>query len=159
MDILLQGRLDDRSPFCVAYHQEYTHDYAYYASANGMGVAVLFQRGKPLSVTAKEWFPKQLLEDEGLKFSDWHTIGNIAGTPTDSLSNPRLFPGDLILTETLSGMQDPSMVLGVHGALVSGKIAAMVVHGREKATAKFHRMNRWWKEAYLLRRLLRATHP
>ncbi len=153
---------DGRSPFCVAYYHEYTHDYAYYAyyaSANNMGVAVLFQRGKPLSAEAKKWFPKQLTEDESLEFSDWHTIENIVGTPTDSLSNPRLFSGNLILTGTLSGMQDPSMVLGVHGALVSGKIAAMAIHDREKATVEFHRMNRWWKEAYILRRFLWATHP
>lgn len=149
----------NRSPFCVAYYNEHTLDYAYYASANGMGAAVLFQRGKPLSSAAKAWFPKQLLEDEGLEFPDWHTIENLVGTPTDSLSNPRLFSGNLILTGTLSGMQDPSMVLGVHGALVSGRIAAMAVHDREKAIAEFRRMNRWWTEAYLLRRLLWATHP
>ena len=104
-------------------------------------------------------FPKQLTEDESLEFPDWHTIENIVGTPTDSLSNPKLFSGNLILTGTLSGMQDPSMVLGVHGALVSGKIAAMAIHDREKATVEFHRMNRWWKEAYILRRFLWATHP
>ena len=51
------------------------------------------------------------------------------------------------------------MVLGVHGALVSGRIAAMAVHDRERATEEFRRMNRWWKLAYLTRRLLWATHP
>jgi hypothetical protein len=150
---------EGRSPFCAAYYDEHTQDYAYYASANGIGAAVLFQREKPLSSAAKEWFPKQLLEDECLEFPDWHMIENLVGTPTASLSNPRLFSGNLILTGTLSGMQDPSMVLGVHGALVSGRIAAMAVHDREKAAAEFRRMNRWWKEAYLLRRLLWATHP
>ena len=150
---------EGRSPFCVAYYHKNTHDYAYYAAANRVGAAVLFQRGKPLSAAAKEWFPKQLLEDEGIEFPHWHTIENLVGTPTGSLYNPRLFYGQLILTGTLSGMQDPSMVLGVHGALVSGKIAAMAVHDREEATSEFHRMNRWWKEAYLLRRLLWATHP
>jgi hypothetical protein len=150
---------EGRSPFCVAYYHENTHDYAYYAAANRVGAAVLFQRGKPLSAAAKEWFPKQLLEDEGIEFSRWHTIDHLVGTPTGSFSNPRLFSSDLILAGTISGMQDPSMVLGVHGALVSGKIAAMAVHDREKATAEFRRMNRWWKEAYLLRRMLWATHP
>jgi flavin-dependent dehydrogenase len=81
------------------------------------------------------------------------------GTPTGSLFNPRLFAGDLILAGTLSGMQDPSMVLGVHGALVSGKIAAMAVHDRERAAREFRRMTRWWKLGYLTRRLLWATHP
>jgi hypothetical protein len=150
---------EGRSPFCVAYYDEHTQDYAYYAAANGTGAAVLFQRGKPLTNAAREWFPRQLLEDEGLEFSDWHMIENLAGTPTGSLSNPRLYCGDLILAGTLSGMQDPSMVLGVHGALVSGRIAATAVQDRDKAIREFHRMNRWWKLSYLTRRTLWATHP
>jgi len=150
---------EGRSPFCVAYYHEHTQDYAYYASANGVGAAVLFQRGKPLSAAAMEWFPKQLMEDEGIAFPQWRLIENIVGTPTGSFSNPRLFAGNIILTGTLSGMQDPTMVLGVHGALVSGRIAAMAVHDRERANAEFRRMNRWWKLGYLTRRLLWATHP
>lgn len=150
---------EGRSPFCVAYYDEHTRDYAYWATANGIGAAVLFQRGKPLSAAAMEWFPKQLLEDEGLEFPHWHTIENLVGTPTGSLSNPRLFCGNLILAGTLSGMQDPSMVLGVHGALVSGRIAAMAVDDRKRATEEFRRMNRWWKLGYLTRRMLWATHP
>ncbi|MFH1150798.1 MAG: FAD-dependent oxidoreductase [Actinomycetota bacterium] len=150
---------DGRSPFCVAYYDEHTRDYAYYATANGTGAAVLFQRGKPLSSAAVEWFPRQLLEDEGIEFPHWHSIDNLAGTPTGSFSNPRLFCRDLILAGTLSGMQDPTMVLGVHGALVSGRIAATAVLDREGAAREFHRMNRWWRLAYLTRRLLWATHP
>jgi hypothetical protein len=150
---------EGRSPFCVAYYDRHTRDYAYYAAANGVGAAVLFQRGKPLSAEAMEWFPKQLQEDEGLSFPHWNLIENMVGTPTGSFSNPRLFSGDLVLAGTLAGMQDPSMVLGVHGALVSGRIAAMAVHDRERAAAEFHRMNRWWRLSYLLRRLLWATHP
>ncbi len=150
---------EGRSPFCVAYYHEHTRDYAYYATVNGTGAAVLFQRGKPLSDAAMEWFPKQLQEDEGLAFPRWHLIENMVGTPTGSFSNPRLYRGNLILAGTLSGMQDPSMVLGVHGALVSGRIAALAVHDRERAAREFRRMNRWWKLGYLTRRLLWATHP
>lgn len=150
---------EGRSPFCVAYYHQMTRDYAYYASVNGVGAAVLFQRGKPLSDAAIQWFPRQLEEDEGINFPHWHLVNNLGGTPTGALFNPRLFSGNLILTGTLSGMQDPSMVLGVHGALVSGKIAAMAVHDREQAIREFRRMNRWWKASYLTRRLLWATHP
>lgn len=150
---------DGRSPFCTAYYHDQTQDYAYYATANGVGAAVLFQRGKPLSDAAVEWFPRQLLEDEGLAFAHWHLVEDLASTPTGALSNPRLSCGRLILAGTLAGMQDPSMVLGVHGALVSGRIAALAVRNREKAAEEFRRMNRWWKLAYLTRRLLWATHP
>lgn len=150
---------DGRSPFCVAYYDKHTRDYAYYATANGTGAAVLFQRGKPLSPEAIEWFPRQLRQDEGIEFPDWHMIEDMVGTPTGSLSNPRLRCGKLILAGTLAGMQDPSMVLGVHGALVSGKIAAMAVSEPDKAEEEFRRMNRWWKLSYLTRRFLWATHP
>ncbi|RIK09818.1 MAG: hypothetical protein DCC49_05220 [Acidobacteria bacterium] len=149
----------DRSPYCVAYFNEHTRDYAYFASANGVGAAVLFQRRKPLTVASMEWFPAQLAEDEGIEFTRWDAIDNLVGTPTGTLWNPRLFSGNLILTGTLAGMQDPSMVLGVHGALVSGKIAAMAVSSRDGALAEFRRLNRWWKVAYLARRVLWATHP
>lgn len=148
-----------KSTFCVAYYHEHTHDYAYYASVNGSGAAMLFQRGKKLSDEAREWFPRQLEEDEGISFSKWHAITNMVGTPTASFSNPRLHWEQLILAGTLAGMQDPSMVLGVHGALVSGKIAAMAVSDPEAAQAEFARMNRWWKLSYLTRKLLWATHP
>lgn len=147
------------SPFCVAYFDARTRDYAYYASANGHGAAVLFQRGEPLTAEATNWFPQQLEEDEGLNFSRWTMIEDLVGTPTAAFSNPRLYAGDLVLTGTLAGMQDPSMVLGVHGALVSGKIAALAVRDRAAAAREFARMNRYWKPAYLLRRLLWATHP
>jgi len=150
---------EGRSPFCTAYYDEHTHDYAYYASVNGVGAAVLFQRRKPLTADAVRWFPRQLLEDEGIQFPGWHPIENVAATPTGSFHNPRLFHGPLILAGTLSGMQDPSMVLGVHGALVSGRIAAMAVRDREGAAREFRRMNRWWRLSFLLRRLLWATHP
>lgn len=149
----------DRSPYCVAYFDEQTRDYAYYASANGVGAAVLFQRNKRLSVEAMDWFPTRLAEDEGIEFPDWKLIDNLVGTPTGSFSSPRLFSGRLILTGTLSGMQDPSMVLGVHGALVSGRIAAMAVTDRAGAMSEFRRMNKWWKVAYAARRVLWATHP
>lgn len=149
----------DRNPYCVAYFDEHTRDYGYYASANGVGAAVLFQRGRRLSVASMEWFPRQLADDEEIDFSEWNAIDNLVGTPTGKLSNPRLFSGNLILTGTLSGMQDPAMVLGVHGALVSGKIAAMAVTDRAAALEEFHRMNKWWKVAYLARRILWATHP
>lgn len=150
---------EGRSPFCAAYYHEHTRDYAYYASANDTGAAVLFQRGKPLTAAAMEWFPRQLQEDEGLSFDRWDLIEDMVGTPTGSFSNPRLYSGGLILAGTLAGMQDPSMVLGVHGALVSGRIAAMAVRDRQGASEEFRRMNRWWRLAYLLRRLLWATHP
>ena len=56
-------------------------------------------------------------------------------------------------------MQDPSMVLGVHGALVSGRIAAMAIHDREKGNCGISPYEQMVEVGYILRRLLWATHP
>jgi hypothetical protein len=48
---------------------------------------------------------------------------------------------------------------GIHGALVSGKIAAMAVKDRDKALQEFQRMNRWWYLCYLGKKFFNATHP
>ncbi|MBC8181383.1 hypothetical protein H8E88_09680 [candidate division KSB1 bacterium] len=51
------------------------------------------------------------------------------------------------------------MILGVHGAIVSGKIAALAVTDKEKALKEFKRMNARRQSAYLLKKLMEKTHP
>ena len=148
-----------QGPETIVYLDKYSKDYGYFTIINGIGSAILFQRGASISIAAQEWFPRRLKEDEGLELSDWRTIEDYVGTPTSSLFNPRLFHDRFILTGTLAGFQDPSWVIGVHGALVSGKIAAMAVHDRDKALQEFRRMNRWWKLGYLGKKIIDATHP
>jgi hypothetical protein len=155
----VQGFKKYQGPETIVYLDKYTKDYGYFTIINGIGAAILFQRGAGISSAAREWFPRRLNEDEGLDFADWRTIEDYAGTPTGSLFNPRLFHDRFILTGTLAGLQDPSWVLGVHGALVSGKIAAIAVKDREKALQEFKRMNRWWQLCYLGKKFFNATHP
>jgi hypothetical protein len=143
----------------IVYLDKYTKDYGYFTIINGIGGAILFQRGARISAEAQAWFPRRLKEDEGLDFTDWRTIEDYVATPTGSLFNPRLFHDRFILTGTLAGVQDPSWVIGVHGALVSGKIAAMAVKDRDKALQEFQRMNRWWLLCYLGKKFFNATHP
>lgn len=143
----------------IVYLDKYTKDYGYFTVINGIGVAILFQRGEEISKEARQWYPRRLKEDEGLEFTDWKAIENYVGMPTSTFSNPRLFHDRFILTGTLAGFQDPSWVLGVHGALVSGKIAAMAVKDKEKALQEFQRMNRWWRLCYLGKKFFNATHP
>jgi hypothetical protein len=45
----------------------------------------------------------------------------------------------------MSGMIDPAALYGVHGALLSGKIAALAVGEPERAQAEFDRVNRNFK--------------
>ena len=148
-----------QGPETIVYLDKYTKDYGYFTIINGIGAAILFQRGAKISAEAQEWYPRRLKEDEGLDFTDWRTIEDYVATPTGSLFNPRLFHDRFILTGTLAGVQDPSWVIGVHGALVSGKIAAMAVKDRDKALQEFRRMNRWWWLCYLGKKFFNATHP
>jgi hypothetical protein len=150
---------DYQGPETIVYLDKFTKDYGYFTIINGIGAAILFQRGTGISAAAREWFRRRLEEDEGLEFDDWRIIEGYVGMPTGSLFNPRLFHDRFILTGTLAGVQDPSWVLGVHGALVSGKIAALAVKDREKARQEFRRMNRWWRLCYLAKQFFNATHP
>jgi hypothetical protein len=148
-----------QGPGTIVYLDKYTKDYAYFTIINGIGGAILFQRGAPTSPAAQEWFPRKLKEDEGIEFPEWEVNDSLAVTPTGSLFNPRLFHDRFILTGTLAGFQDPSWVLGVHGALVSGKIAALAVKDRDAASREFRRMNRWWRFCYLAKKMINASHP
>lgn len=148
-----------QGPKTIVYLDKFTKDYGYFTIINGMGVAVLFQRGASIPVEAQQWFSTRLKQDEGVDFTDWTAIEDYVGTPTCSLFNPRLFHDRFILTGTLAGVQDPSWVIGVHGALVSGKIAALAVKDKDKALQEFRRMNRWWQLCYLGKKFFNATHP
>ncbi|MFA6033928.1 MAG: NAD(P)-binding protein [Myxococcota bacterium] len=148
-----------QGPETIVYLDKYTKDYGYFTYINGIGTAILFQRGAAISGEAQEWFRRQLKDNDGLDFTDWRTNQDFMATPTGSLFNPRLFHDRFILTGTLAGVQDPSWVIGVHGALVSGKIAAIAVTDRGKALKEFRRMNRWWWLCYLAKKFFNATHP
>ena len=56
-------------------------------------------------------------------------------------------------------MQDPVLLFGVHGALVSGIIAARALGERQWALREFRRMNRLWALSWFNRRLLELTFP
>ncbi len=73
-------------------------------------------------------------------------------TPTAKFSNPRLFASDKILAGTISGMMEPFALFGVHGALVSGKIAAMAVEDRAAALSEFKHQLTTWKRMLLNRK-------
>jgi len=148
-----------KGPETIVYLDKHTKDYGYFTIINGIGATIIFQRKATISEETQEWFPRRLKEDAGLDFTDWKLIENFVGTPTKSMFNPRLFHDRFILTGTLAGFQDPSFVMGVHGALISGRIAAIAVKDKKRALKEFRRMNRWWRFCYLGKKFLNATHP
>ena len=153
------GLMPDYSgPSVILYMDRYTWDYSFFSTINGIAGALLFQRKRPLSSEAKEWFPEQLAEDEGIEFPEWHEL-DVGVLPMGSLGNPRLFHDKFILAGTLAGIQDPVLLFGVHGAMASGKIAAMALSQPERAYREFRKINLFWKLSYFNRLIIEWTHP
>ncbi|MBN2025154.1 MAG: NAD(P)-binding protein [Actinobacteria bacterium] len=155
-----QGMVADDydGPNVILYMDRHTQDYAFFSTIHGLAGALLFQRKKPLSQAAKDWFPEQLAKDEGIEFPEWHNL-DVGVLPMGSINNPRLFHEKFILAGTLAGAQDPVLLFGVHGALVTGKIAAMALSRPEEALRQFRKINLLWKLSYLNRLFIELTHP
>ena len=153
---LAMSETDDSDPRVIIYFDRYTRDYAFYSQVNGACGAVLFSRGKPLDVSVKERFERQLEENDGIYFDTWDAV-SIGALPVERNTNPRLFARNYILAGTLSGSIDPLLLFGVHGALVSGKIAAMAVTDHHRACREFARVNSNFRRGFLLSTIYRHT--
>lgn len=146
---LAMGETADLSPKVVIYFDEYTRDYAFYSQVNGARGACLFSRGKPLDVDVKDRFRNQLAENDGIEFDEWMAV-SMGALPVETWRNPRLFAKNYILTGTLSGSVDPFLLFGVHGALVSGRIAAITAMDHQAGIREFKRVNRYFPQGYLI---------
>lgn len=151
------ARGQKEAPTRVAgYFDTYTRDYCYYANNNGVTFGLAFGR-KPVAKDLKERWAEQLAKEEDVVFSVWEEHEGVA--PIKRFNNPRLFWGDKILAGTFAGMQDPFMLFGVHGALVSGKIAAMAVDDKAAAYEMFTRLNRFFKYSLAIKWLVLDALP
>lgn len=146
---LAMGETSDPEPRVIIYFDEYTRDYAFYSQVNGARGACLFSRGKPLDADVKDRFRDQLASNDGVEFDTWDAV-NIGALPVENWNNPRLFAKNCILAGTLSGSIDPFLLFGVHGALVSGKVAALTVEDHQGGIDEFRRVNRSFKQGYLV---------
>ena len=153
---LSMAEIEDKSARVIIYFEEYTRDYAFYSQVNGACGAVLFSRGKPLDITAKERFEKQLAENDGIVFDEWSAV-SFGALPVKEPTNPRLFAKNYILAGTLSGTIDPLLLFGVHGALVTGKVAAIAVQDHQKGLEEFTRINEHYRQGFLISRAYRSA--
>lgn len=117
---------------------DFSRDYAFNCSINGVCFSLLFQRDYPLRREAKEKYTRMLAEAEEMKLEKWGDFEGLA-CPVGSIRNPRLFHGNKILAGTLAGVIDPFLFYGMLGALVSGRIAAMAVDDKAEAYAAFRK--------------------
>ncbi len=136
----------------AAYFDDYTPDYAFTCSVNGIAFGLIFNRHRPVQQWEWEKFARQT-EQEGYPFRKFMPLEGGAA-PIDRFSNPRLFHGDLILAGTLAGMMDPILFFGMHGAFLSGKIAALALDDPVAAQNEFRRLNASFKPVLAAKRML-----
>ncbi len=134
------GETDKKDAQVIIYYDKYTRDYAFYMRVAGIQAAVLFSRGWPLKEEGMNKFREDLKQNDGIEFPEWMAV-NVGSMPWGHYRPPGLFHKDHILTGTLSGTQEPFFLFGVHGALLSGKIAALAVEEPVIAEREFRRIN------------------
>ncbi|MBN1289031.1 MAG: NAD(P)-binding protein [Actinobacteria bacterium] len=118
---------------------DFTRDYAFYCTVNGISFALIFQRKLPLTEDKLSRFQRLLSIQEGVEFKRWHSIYGGA-CPATGPENRKLFHGDKILSGTLAGAIDPVLLFGMQGALVTGRLSADAVFDKAYAQARFNQV-------------------
>ncbi len=129
----------------------YTNAYGYAPIMNDLDYVLLLS-DQDLDLLDLKIYEEELEKSEGLRFSHWDY--NEAVVPVGHPDAPKLFAGSKILAGTLSGMMEPGLYFGIHGALVSGKVAARAVSDPEGAARDFQYFNRGFKQSYYLKRMM-----
>ncbi len=150
-----KGRYNKDYPSCSVWFHDYILEYAYYGAANGAIFCLYFAREPVKDSEFEEFQEKMLAGQQGMECQRWDYYEGLV--PTAAFNTPRLFAGDKILAGTLSGMIDPFALFGVHGSLVSGKIAAMAHKDKAEAYKLFKDYSRFYNRNLLMRRVFNAT--
>lgn len=138
-------------PVAELWLNDRTRDYCYLANVNGIAFALFFDRRPVKRSYIEEWSSK-LREREGLELEEWREYRGAVGTKT--IGNPGLLAGDKIVAGALAGMNDPVFLFGVHGSLVSGRLAAMAVDDKEKALQVYRRMLPVYRISWTMSRMM-----
>lgn len=141
------SRLED---VATVYFDDYSNDYFYATSMNGLWYGMVFSR-KPMKEDELHKCAMQLYEREGVRHGGWMDF--TCRVPLAQADNPRLFAGDHILAGAIAGYMDPFACFGIHGALLSGKVAAMAVTDPEKALREHKRFMRYFRQTYYAKKI------
>jgi hypothetical protein len=129
----------------------YTNTYGYGPINNGLDYVLLFS-DRDLSQGNLRRFEEELERSEDIRFDRWDAFEVFV--PMGRPDAPRLFWDGKILAGTLAGMMEPGAYFGIHGALLSGRIAARAVSDPEGAARDFKRFNRGYKLSWYRNRWL-----
>jgi flavin-dependent dehydrogenase len=117
---------------------DYTNTYGYASIINNLDYFLLFS-DTHLTYNDLKKYEEHLEASLGLKFEKWDYFE--VWVPLAGLEEPTLFSGSKILAGTLAGMMDPGFYFGIHGAMLSGKVAAMAVTDPELAYSEIKRLH------------------
>jgi flavin-dependent dehydrogenase len=146
-----KGTCDPDLNYVHMFHDTYTSDYGYTSAFRGIRYVHLFNRRKPIYLSERDRFAEQVARVDGFEVPSWNNF--TFPVPAAAIRTPRLFVGNKILAGTLAGAMDPVAFFGLHGALVSGRIAAMAMEDKEKAWKEFRRCVSTYPIAYSMTRL------
>jgi flavin-dependent dehydrogenase len=124
----------------------YTKDYAYGCVLNGMRYLLLFSRFS-MPKEALDQFQKDLKATLGWEHDNWGAIRNHPYPWT--FKRPKLLVDGYILAGAAGNNIDPMGGFGIHGAILSGVIAARAVSSPEKAAEELKRLNKRFTVAAL----------
>jgi len=141
---------------CAVYFDYYTKDYCYLPTANGICAGLFFAR-RPVGERERVVWERQLMETEGMEFKTWWSEQGYFASRYPN--QPKLFAGNKILAGTLAGAQDPGTYFGCHGAMVSGKIAAIALEDKATAQEMFDYCNRSFNFMWVQRRVAINYQP
>lgn len=151
-----KGTCDPDLNFVHMWHDDFTTDYGYSSCFRGIRYVHLFNRYKPLSEKNREDFAKMVRKFDDFDVPEWSSF--TFPVPSARINNPRLLSGSKILAGTLAGAMDPVAFFGLHGGLVSGRIAALAIDDKYQAWLEFRKCVRLYPAAYLLSRMV-ALQP
>jgi len=126
---------------------EYASEYFYAGVMNELLYCMLPMEDPPnmqhftrLVHDLKQW------ENIDIPELEWRPV--VFRVPLGGPKNLGLFYEDKILAGTIAGMMDPFFLFGIHGALISGKVAAMTIIDRKAGLQEFTRINRHFLMTY-----------
>jgi flavin-dependent dehydrogenase len=154
--VVAKGRVDDEAATATIYMSDYTVNYGFTSTINGICYAQIFQADKPIGKEDLQGFERDVRQAESYNLSPWKEV-DIGVLPYGSYFNPRLFWKDKVLAGTLAGAIDPLYGFGMLGAMLSGRIAAMAQRDRRAAWKEFRRLNALFvPELFVRRRMIAA---
>jgi flavin-dependent dehydrogenase len=144
----LQSSERDRHNF--AWLGDYTRTYGYCSVVNELEYFLLFSNDE-IGLPELRRFEEHVDRSLGVRLDHWDYFE--VWVPLGSPNAPRLYAGSKILAGTIAGVMCPQAYFGIHGAMISGKIAAMAVTDPERALREMDRMTRNYRSAYRSRQL------